>query len=133
MEFLPYIRKPFRVEAIEVTRENIHEISLMTGDLVEEEGQEPYIQVDRKKVVNLFRIKVGFMLTRMGSNLRAYTREAFDETFSEDNEGPRLGLAMTGELLDELRARIEVDYYNGGGGLEYSTKGGRPRNPNFPL
>lgn len=126
MEFLPYIRKPFRVEAIEVTRENIHELSEMCGDLVEREGEDPYIQVDRKKVNNIFRIKLGFMLTRMGENLRAYSPEAFEETFSKENEGPRLGLAMTSELLDELRARIDVDYHNGGGGLEYSTVKGRP-------
>lgn len=126
MEFLPYIRRPFKVEAIEVTIENIHELSELCGELVEKEGCDPYIQVDRKKVSNIYRIKLGFMLTRMGENLRAYSREAFELTFSEDNDGPRLGLAMTGELLDELRSRIDVDYHNGGGGLEYSTVGGRP-------
>jgi len=38
-----------------------------------------------------------------------------------------LGLATTGQLLDEVRARIELDYYSGGGGLEYSTVKGRPK------
>lgn len=125
MEFLPYIRKPFRVEAIEVTIENIHELSEMCGELVEKEGQDPYIQVDRKKVPNLFRIKLGFMVTKMGENLRAFSKEAFLENFAEENEGPRLGLATTGELLDEIRSRIDIDYHNGGGGLEYSTVKGR--------
>jgi hypothetical protein len=37
-----------------------------------------------------------------------------------------LGLATTRELLDELRARIEIDYFAGGGGLGYSTVKGRP-------
>ena len=37
-----------------------------------------------------------------------------------------LGYATTGELLDELRARIEVDYFVGGGGLGYTTMEGRP-------
>lgn len=37
-----------------------------------------------------------------------------------------LGLATTEQLLDELRARVEVDYSNGGGGLHYSTVHGRP-------
>jgi hypothetical protein len=41
-------------------------------------------------------------------------------------EKANLGLATTRELLDELRARIEVDYYAGGGGLDYTTVGGRP-------
>lgn len=40
--------------------------------------------------------------------------------------GPRLGMATTAELLGELRARIEMDWYSGGGGLGYTTTGGRP-------
>lgn len=37
-----------------------------------------------------------------------------------------LGLATTEELLNELRVRIEMDYFSGGGGLLYSTVAGRP-------
>lgn len=40
---------------------------------------------------------------------------------------PNLGLATTRELLEELRCRIEIDYYAGGGGLDYSTVNGRPQ------
>ena len=40
--------------------------------------------------------------------------------------GANLGLATNRQILDELRARIEIDYYSGGGGLDYSTVGGRP-------
>ena len=39
---------------------------------------------------------------------------------------PNLGLATTEELLVELRTRIEIDWYSGGGGLGYSTVAGRP-------
>lgn len=35
--------------------------------------------------------------------------------------GHRMGMATTGEILDELRARIEIDKYRGGGGLDYRT------------
>ncbi len=41
------------------------------------------------------------------------------------SEMPLLGLATTAELLDELRTRIYMDYF-GGGGLGYSTVAGRP-------
>lgn len=44
----------------------------------------------------------------------------------KEQERPLLGLATTRELLDELSTRIEIDYFNGGGGLDYSTVGGRP-------
>lgn len=37
-----------------------------------------------------------------------------------------LGYATTAELLDELRARIEIDYFAGGGGLQYTVMAGRP-------
>jgi hypothetical protein len=37
-----------------------------------------------------------------------------------------LGLATTRELLQELESRIRIDYYRGGGGLNYSTVKGRP-------
>jgi hypothetical protein len=40
--------------------------------------------------------------------------------------GANLGLATTGQLLDEVGTRIEIDYYSGGGGLDYTTVGGRP-------
>jgi hypothetical protein len=46
-------------------------------------------------------------------------------------EKANLGLATTRELLDELRARIEVDYYVGGGGLDYTTVEGRPGERNI--
>lgn len=41
-------------------------------------------------------------------------------------EGPRLGLATTRQLVQELQARIETDYASGGGGLDYTTVHGRP-------
>jgi len=40
---------------------------------------------------------------------------------------PNLGLATTAQLLDEIRARIDHDYFAGGGGLDYTTVDGRPR------
>jgi len=42
--------------------------------------------------------------------------EAFAEILNKEMEKPRLGCATTRELLDELRARIELD-----GRLEYKT------------
>jgi hypothetical protein len=36
-----------------------------------------------------------------------------------------LGLATTQQLLDEVTSRIQMDYYIGGGGLGYTTVGGR--------
>lgn len=49
-----------------------------------------------------------------------------DTLRADDLDRPNLGLATTEELLDEIRTRIEIDYYRGGGGLGYSTVAGRP-------
>lgn len=55
-------------------------------------------------------------------------KEIGDALVAELNHQERanLGYATTGELLDELSARIDVDYYSGGGGLGYTTVYGRP-------
>ncbi len=49
------------------------------------------------------------------------------ELLGELGEVANLGLATTGQLIDEIRSRVEVDYFAGGGGLEYTTVRGRPR------
>jgi hypothetical protein len=62
------------------------------------------------------------------SDVEAYINEIarLQAENEELRNKPNLGLAMTRELLAELRTRIMIDYYNGGGGLEYTTVGGRP-------
>jgi hypothetical protein len=45
---------------------------------------------------------------------------------------PQLGLATTRELLAELQNRIELDYFRGGGGLEYTSVDGRPDGGKLP-
>lgn len=42
-----------------------------------------------------------------------------------DESEANLGMATTDELLTELRTRIGMDFYAGGGGLGYSTAEGR--------
>jgi hypothetical protein len=44
---------------------------------------------------------------------------------------PQLGFATTRQLLEELRVRVEIDYYAGGGGLDYTTVHGRPDGKNL--
>lgn len=67
-------------------------------------------------------------------------REALDslvdwlrgEIREHERNSALLGLATTGELLDELRARVNLDYFVGGGGLGYTTVGGRPDGTALP-
>jgi hypothetical protein len=83
MEFTTYVRKPFTVEAVQVTKENIAEIAEMIGTLHYEKNGSPYIQVNQQVISNLFRIQPGFWVTKMGSddNIRCYSKRIFNNQF----------------------------------------------------
>ncbi|MET0786541.1 MAG: hypothetical protein ABWY25_07545 [Paenisporosarcina sp.] len=81
MQFTTFVRKPFVVDAVEVTSENISEVAKYVGDLREKEDGTPYILVDRRLVPNVFRVYPGFFMTKMGENVRCYSRKIFKEQF----------------------------------------------------
>lgn len=81
MDTVSYVRKPFTVEAVEVTTENIAEIAEIVGTLRQKDNGTPYIQVDRRLVPNIFRVYPGFWMTRMGDNIRCYSKRIFKEQF----------------------------------------------------
>lgn len=83
MEFTTYVRKPFTVEAVKITKENIAEIAKLVGTLKDEDTDNPYIQVDRKLVPNVPKVSVGFYMTKMGTNIRCYASHIFEAQFLE--------------------------------------------------
>lgn len=86
MEFKTFVRKPFVVEAVEITTENIGEVAKYVGDLREKEDGTPYILVDRRLVPNVFRVYPGFYMTKMGENVRCYSKKIFREQFIEQSD-----------------------------------------------
>src|SRR5688572_13914641 len=58
-QFHTYLRKPFTVRAIQVTIENIHQLSLLIGELREPDGVPPFIRVDKKRVPNVYNVYLG--------------------------------------------------------------------------
>lgn len=86
MQFTTFVRKPFVVDAVEVTTENIGEVAKYVGDLREKEDGTPYILVDRRLVPNVFRVYPGFFMTKMGENIRCYSRKIFKEQFTEQTD-----------------------------------------------
>ena len=86
MEFTTYVRKPFVVEAVEITAENINEVAKYIGDVREREDGTQYILVDRRLVPNVFKVYPGFFMTKMGENIRCYSRKIFREQFVEKDE-----------------------------------------------
>lgn len=89
MEFTTFVRKPFVVEAVEITAENITEVAKYIGDVREREDGTQYILVDRRLVPNVFKVYPGFFMTKMGENIRCYSRKIFKEQFVEEDESIR--------------------------------------------
>ncbi len=86
MEFITFVRKPFVVEAVEVTKENIAEIAEHVGTLRQKEDGSPYIHVDRRLVPNIYRVFPGFWMTKMGDSVRCYSNQIFSKQFIENAE-----------------------------------------------
>lgn len=83
MDFTTFVRKPFTVEAVEITEANISEIAELVGTLKEKEDGQKYIQVDRRLVPNIYRVYPGFWMTKMGDNVRCYSKRIFTQQFTE--------------------------------------------------
>ena len=85
-QFTTFVRKPFTVQAIRVTRENIHELSMLLGELREPPDEDPFIRVDKKRVPNVYNVKLGYWVTKMGPQIRAYNPDVFEQQFREYSE-----------------------------------------------
>lgn len=85
MDFTTFVRKPFMVEAVQVTTENIAEVAKLVGTLRHDgsDEQKVYIQVDRRLIPNVFKVYPGFWLTKMGDNIRCYSSHIFEGQFIE--------------------------------------------------
>lgn len=81
MEFVTFVRKPFVVQAVEVTEENIHEVAKYIGDVRDKEDGTKYILVDKRLVPNVSKVYPGFFMTKMGENVRCYSKKIFKEQF----------------------------------------------------
>lgn len=80
MEFSQFIRKPFVVQAIEITEENMEDVAKYIGT-VRTKGDVTFIALDRRIVPNVSRAFVGWWLTILGDNYRCYAPKVFNEQF----------------------------------------------------
>ncbi len=103
MDFNTFVRKPFAVDAVEVTEENIAELAKLVGKLHEKEDGSPYIQVDRRLVPTVFRVFPGFWLTKMGDNVRCYSKSVFAKQFIEGSSEIETWIAY----LNDERNKID--------------------------
>lgn len=93
MELNTYIRKPFTVEAVEITAENIEEVAAIVGE-IRTKSDVPFIAIDRRIVPNIRQAFIGWYLTKLGDNYRCYSPKVFNEQFTAHAPG-------TGYFFDE--------------------------------
>jgi hypothetical protein len=102
VEFNTFVRKPFLVEAVEVTEENIEEIAALVGVLKKKDDGTPFIKVNKLLYSNIHRIYPGFWMTKMGDNIRFYYKHVFNKQFMQIH--PELD-----EWFRSMDGYVEVD------------------------
>lgn len=80
MEFNQYVRRPFAVEAVEITEKNLNDIAKLVGTVRTLDGV-TFIALDRRIIPNIRRAYVGWYLTRLGDNYRCYSPVVFESQF----------------------------------------------------
>lgn len=85
MDFATFVRKPFIVEAVEITEENIAEVAEHVGKLKENEDGSHFISVNRLLFPSLYNVYPGFWMTKMGDNVRCYSKAVFKKQFIEND------------------------------------------------
>ena len=102
MEFTTFVRRPFEVEAVLITDENIAEIAEMIGALkTNDKDGSLYIALDRRLVPNMTRAYVGWWMTQLGDNYRCYSAKAFKEQFMPASEVGALAHISTLESVED--------------------------------
>lgn len=87
MEFVTYVRKPFKVEAVQITKENIDEIAEEIGKIrYKRENGEPFIRVNPRVIPNIQFVYLGFYMTKMGDNIRCYSGRIFEDQFIQTSD-----------------------------------------------
>ena len=85
VEYIEYVRKPFVVTAVEITVDNIEELNKQykIGEIENKEDGTPFINVtNNRKIPNVSRVFPGYFLTKMGKNVRCFSRKIFFEQFT---------------------------------------------------
>lgn len=80
MEFTTYIRKPFSIDAVQITEDNMKDVAKLIGKIRTRDGVR-YIAVDPRVVPVVRHAYVGWYLTRFEDSYRCYTPKLFKSQF----------------------------------------------------
>jgi hypothetical protein len=84
--FTNFVRKPFCVEAVQITAENIGSLATLLGELKEKDG-EVSILIDRRIIPNIKKAYIGWWVTKLDDNLRCYSPKVFEKEFGPVDDG----------------------------------------------
>lgn len=89
LDYEIFVRAPFKIEAVEVTDENIYDIAEMLGSKIFSDTRTGniFIGVDHEQMPGIYRIYAGFWVTRMGHRFRAYSQQRFLKEFVKLTDG----------------------------------------------
>jgi len=105
-DFVPYLRRPFTVNAVQITDENIHEIVGIIGGVVRQKKEDDgsstlYIRVDRRVIPNIFKAYVGFWVTQLGSQYQCYSDKAFHSNFAAMTKDAKALMTKVGVTYED--------------------------------
>lgn len=83
MDYKSYVRNPFRVQAVELTEENLFEAAEFIGTIQEDDNGSKFILVDRRLVPNVYKVTPGYWMTKLGKNVRCFPGFIFKSQFLE--------------------------------------------------
>lgn len=82
LQFRTFERKPFRVEAVKITEENIDEIGELIGEVrIHRRTKHKFIITNPKIVSEVGMVYIGWYLTRFKGRYRCYKPIAFEKEF----------------------------------------------------
>lgn len=89
LETQKYVRKPFFVDAVQVTAENLADVAEWCGGDVRTAGQAQYIKVRVVRPLNERQTKamIGDWVLYAGTGFKVYTPKAFSGAFEQDSVG----------------------------------------------
>jgi hypothetical protein len=80
MEFSQFVRRPFSVEAIQITEENMEEVAELIGRVETAKGI-TFISLNRRLIPVVHRAYVGWWVTRLDDDFRCYSNKVFNSQF----------------------------------------------------
>lgn len=95
MQFTHYARRPFLIEAIKVTKDNIAQLceDFGLGTMGKTAKGVPFIKVNAKVVPHVYRVYPGFWFTRTETGqIRCYAKRVFGEQYVEYDDAAHFAL-----------------------------------------